>query len=439
MRDILLAAILAMTVPFAFRYAFIGVLLWTWVGIMNPHRLAYGFMHSAPVAMIVALVTFIGLFTTRDRVKPLWSVPMVVLLTLLLWMCVTTVTAFFPDDSQVQLIKVLKIQMMTFIAAAVLYKKLHIRLFIWVNVLSLGFYGVKGGIFTITSGGGSRVWGPPGGFIEGNNELALALVMTIPLMNYLRLTTPHWWIKRGLLIAMVLTAISAIGSQSRGAMLAISAMVVVLWWRGPNKLMNAMLFSLVAVVILALMPETWYERMNTIQTYEQDGSAMGRINAWQMAWNLANDRFFGGGFEVSNPFVFALYAPDPTNPLTAHSIYFQMLGEHGWVGLLLFLLLWLLTWITANGLRKGTRNDPVLGHLHLFGSMVQVSLVGYAVGGAFLSLSYFDLPYYLIVMTVVWTRWRQEYKTVDAMQKLEPPPPKKAGFVQHALWYMRTA
>lgn len=166
---------------------------------------------------------------------------------------------------------------------------------------------------------------------------------------------------------------------------------------------------------------------------------MGRINAWQMAWNLANDRFFGGGFEVSNPFVFALYAPDPTNPLTAHSIYFQMLGEHGWVGLLLFLLLWLLTWITANGLRKGTRNDPVLGHLHLFGSMVQVSLVGYAVGGAFLSLSYFDLPYYLIVMTVVWTRWRQEYKTVDAMQKLEPPPPKKAGFVQHALWYMRTA
>ena len=438
MRDILLAAIMAMTVPYAFRYAFIGVLLWTWIGIMNPHRLAYGFMHSAPVAMIVALVTFVGLFTTRDRVKTVWSPPMVILLILVLWMCVTTVTAFFPADSQVQLIKVLKIQIMTFIAAAVLYKKLHIRLFIWVNVLSLGFYGIKGGIFTITSGGGSRVWGPPGGFIEGNNELALALVMTIPLMNYLRLTTPHWWIKRGLLIAMVLTAISAIGSQSRGAMLAISAMVVVLWWRGPNKLMNAMLFSIVAVVILALMPESWYERMNTIQTYEQDGSAMGRINAWHMAWNLANDRFFGGGFEVSNKFVFALYAPDPNNPLTAHSIYFQMMGEHGWVGLSLFLLLWLATWSMANGLRKGTKGDPVLGHLHLFGSMLQVSLVGYAVGGSFLSLSYFDLPYYLVVMAVVWTRWRQEYKTVDVVQELEPLP-KKASFSQRALWYMRTA
>ncbi len=441
MRDLVILGILAATLPFVFRHVFIGVLLWAWIGIMNPHKLAFGFMHNAPVAMVVALATFIGLLTTRDRIKFDWSAPMVVLAMLVVWMCLTTAFAFFPGESLADLERVLKIQIMTFIAVAVLYKKLHIRLFIWINVLSLGFYGFKGGLFTILSGGGARVWGPPGGFIEGNNELALALIMAIPLMNFLRLTTPHVWVKRGLLVLMILSAISAIGTQSRGALLALCAMGALLWWRAPNKLVNALMLSLVGLLILAMMPESWYARMDTIQNYEEDGSAMGRINAWITMANIANDRFFGGGFEVQNAFVFGLYAPDPSNPLTAHSIYFQMLGEHGYVGLGLFLLLWLLTWRRAAALRKGTRNDPEIGALYHFGSMAQVSLVGYAVGGAFLSLAYFDLPYNLMLMVVVLARWRHERTVVEGpqAQKIEARPAAKAGFRSRLLWWIRTA
>lgn len=428
------------TFPYVFRHVFIGVLLWTWIGIMNPHKLAFGFMHNAPVAMAVALITFIGLLTTRDRVKFDWSAPMVLLAMLIVWMGLTTAFAFFPGSSMPQLIKVLKIQIMTFIAAAVLYKHMHIRLFVWVNVLSLGFYGLKGGLYTIATGGGGRVWGPPGGFIEGNNELALALIMAIPLMNFLRTTTPHNWVKRGLLLMMALSAISAIGTQSRGALLALAAMAMLLWWRAPNKMANAVLLSMVGVVILAMMPASWYERMATIQNYQDDGSAMGRINAWMTMVNLANDRFFGGGFDVQNPVVFSMYAPDPSNPLTAHSIYFQMLGEHGYVGLCLFLLIWLMAWRRAGALRKGTRKDPEIGWLYHLGSMIQVSLVGYAVGGAFLSLSYFDLPYNILVMVVVCTRWRVERKVVEGAEnqgqvKLERGTPLR----QRLLWWVRTA
>ena len=63
---------------------------------------------------------------------------------------------------------------------------------------------------------------------------------------------------------------------------------------------------------------------------------MGRINAWTMALNLAKDNFFGGGFSIYESAVFARYAPDP-EARAAHSIYFQVLGEHGFVGLFLFL------------------------------------------------------------------------------------------------------
>lgn len=439
LRDLLILGIMGATFPYVFRHVFIGVLLWTWVGIMNPHKLAFGFMHDAPVAMAVALITFIGLLTTRDRVKFEWSAPMIVLALLVAWMGLTTVFAFFPSSSLPQLVKVLKIQIMTFIAAAVLYKYLHIRLFIWINVLSIGFYGFKGGLYTIATGGGGRVWGPPGGFIEGNNELALALIMTIPLMYFLRATTSHKWVRHGLLVVMALSAISAIGTQSRGALLAISAMAALLWWRAPNKGANAVLLSMIGLVILAMMPASWYERMATIQNYQEDGSAMGRINAWMTMVNVANDRLLGGGFDVQNAYVFGMYAPDPSNPLTAHSIYFQMLGEHGYIGLGLFLLLWLLAWRGAGALRRGTRNDPEIGWLYHLGSMIQVSLLGYAVGGAFLSLSYFDLPYNILVMVVICTRWRIERQRVEESERIEARPGRSEPLRDRLLWWVRTA
>src|SRR5690606_23820369 len=111
----------------------------------------------------------------------------------------------------------------------------------------------------------------------GNNELALALVMAIPLMNYLRLVSTNRWVRRGLLAAMLLTAVSALGTHSRGALLALAGMAVVLWWRSPRRSLTIVPMILAAVAIFSFMPENWLLRMETIGTYEQDASAMGRI------------------------------------------------------------------------------------------------------------------------------------------------------------------
>ena len=127
---------------------------------------------------------------------------------------------------------------------------------------------------------------------------------------------------------------------------------------------------------------------------------MGRLNAWWMAWNLARDRFLGGGFEVITPELFARYAPNPLDLHAAHSIYFQILGEHGFVGLALFLLLWFLTWRRAGLVLRAAKGNQELVWAGRLAAMIQVSLVGYFVGGAFLSLAYFDLPYDLMVLVV---------------------------------------
>ena len=301
----------------------------------------------------------------------------------------------------------MKIDFMILISALVIHSKKQILALTWAVVISLGFYGVKGGLFTIATGGNYRVWGPEGTFIEGNNELALALIMCIPLIQVLRTEARNAWVRRGLLASMLLCAVAGLGSHSRGALVALAAMALVLWWRGKNKTMAGIFIVVMGFMMIGFLPEAWFARMNTIGEYTEDGSAMGRINAWWMAWNLAKANFFGGGFEIYSIEYFRVYAPDPEDVHAAHSIYFQILGEHGFVGLALFSILWLLTWRSAGILRKQAGKQPETLWLVNLGAMCQVSLVAYAVGGAFLSLAYFDLPYNVMLLVVAGRQWMQ--------------------------------
>ncbi len=425
MRDIVLLGIILGALPFALRYTWVAVLLWTWISLMNPHKLAYGFANGAPFAAIAAGAALVSLLFNKDRFKLPASPVVVVLVLFTLWMCLTTLLAINPGQSWLQLNKVLKIQLMTLVAMVALRERKNIELFIWVNILSIGLYGFKGGIFTLLTGGSSRVWGPPGGFIEGNNEIALALIVTIPLMNYLRMVATRGWVRLGLLVLMVLSVVAAVGTQSRGAFLALLAMGLVLWARSHRKVAAGITVAVVATVVIAFMPSTWDQRMGTIQRYEEDGSAMGRINAWQTTINLANSRPTGGGFEIYTPEIFATYAPNPADLKVAHSIYFSVLGEHGYVGLALFLLLWWLAFRIIARLRKEALAQPQTLWVHQLAGMCQVSLVGYAVGGAFLSLAYFDLPYNILVILVVSQRWLDDKQWVN--EALGTPAPATAA------------
>jgi putative inorganic carbon (HCO3(-)) transporter len=432
MRDVLVTAIVLGALPFALRRPWIGVILWTWLSIMNPHRLTWGFAYDAQFAAMAAGATMLGLFFTRDKVQLPRSGVVYMLIAFVSWMVITTVFAMYPGDSLTQLEKVLKIQLMTLVALAVLHEKQHIQMFIWINAFSIGFFGFKGGLYTIATAGGGRVWGP-GGFIGGNNEIGLAMLVVIPLLYYLYLSTTRRWIRYGLIVTMVLSAIAVLGTQSRGAFLAIIGMAGFLWWRSPRKLLPGVAIVLAGVLALAVMSDAFVARMETIKTYQEDSSAMGRLYAWATAVNVANSRPFGAGFAMYEQAVANRYGAGFTfggliNPKVlaaraAHSIYFQVLGEHGWIGLFLFLALWVLAWRRANRLRVSSRGNREMQWVHQLASMSQVALVGYAIGGAFLSLAYFDLPYNILVMIIVTQRWleRQAVQPSAAQAAMRQP------------------
>jgi putative inorganic carbon (hco3(-)) transporter len=404
MRDLALLVVIGWSFLQAFKRPWIGILCWTWLSIMNPHQLSWN-LRTMPFAAAIGGATLIGLFITKDRRDYTMSRESITLLIFMVWMCITLPFSMIWDASFELWKRVMKIDLMILVAIVLLYSKRHMMLLTWVLVISIGFFGVKGGAFTVLTGGSYKVWGPESTYIEGNNEIALAVVIVIPLMRFLQMQMQAKWAKTVMMVCIVLMAMSALGSHSRGALLAIAAMAVVLWWRGKNKLVGAVVMLVVGAALLSVMPAEWWERMNTIKTYDTDESALGRINAWWMAWNLAKSNFFGGGFYIWTGSIFQVYAPDPTDPHAAHSIYFMVMGEQGFVGLFLFLTLFTMCWLTAGTLRVKGRAQPQTQWLSDLGGMLQVSLAGYAVGGAFLSLSYWDLPYNLMILAVLGKRW----------------------------------
>ena len=422
MRDIFVAGVVFGTLPFVLARPYIGILLWTWISFMNPHRLCWGFAYDFPFAYIIALVTLVSLLISPEPKKIPWTRETVVLLIFVGWTVITTIFSVYPILAWPQLEKVLKIQLMVYVTMMVMHNKERLNLLVWVLALSLAFYGVKGGIFTILHGGIYHVKGPPNTFIGGNNEMALALIMTIPLLRYLQLTATNFWVRHAMTASMLLCAIAAIGSQSRGALLGMAIMGLFFWLKSRGKFFTGLAMAVAAALILTMMPQQWYERMATIEHYQHDASAEGRINAWHMAFNLAKDRPLGGGFEAFQPGMFAVYAPQPGNVHDSHSIYFEVLGEHGFFGLFLFLLLGLMTWRTCSWIIKRARGDPENRWAGDLAAMVQVSLVGYASAGAFLGLANFDLYYTLIAVVVLCKTVlvaRQAAREVDHAQSSE--------------------
>jgi probable O-glycosylation ligase (exosortase A-associated) len=271
-------------------------------------------------------------------------------------------------------------------------------------------------------GGVARVYGPPDSFLEENNGMGLALIVMVPLMRYLQLQATKKWQRLALGGAMLVTTFAILGSQSRGAFLGLIAMGAFLVLKSRNRWKAIWAVIVIAPLLFVFMPSSWHERIGTIETYDQDKSAMGRINAWWFAVHLAEDRpLVGGGFSTFSDRLFPIYAPNPTDVHDAHSIYFEVLGEQGFVGLAFFLGVGFAAVASCRRIRRLTENRPDLQWARDLGAMAQVSLVGFAVSGAFLGLAYFDLPWNLMLIIVLTRLLVEQAVTAPVAQASQVP------------------
>ncbi|MBP0496101.1 putative O-glycosylation ligase, exosortase A system-associated [Roseomonas indoligenes] len=399
MRDLLFAATLVALLALVVARPFAGILLWSWISFMNPHRLVWGPASELPWAMAIFAATLIGCVAAGEMRRPVWNAVTIALLGLMACFTLTSTVALGdPTAVWTKWEQIMKVLLVLLVTASMLTDRRRVHALVWVMVISLGYYGVRGGIFSIVNGGNYRVWGPAQTMITDNNHLAAAMLVTLPLMNWLRMHSAHRIVRIGLAAAMALTLLATVGSYSRGALLGLLAAAAMMWFRSKSKFVSGAVLAGCVAGAIAFMPGAWSERMNSISTYQEDGSASERLVLWDISFRLALSRpLVGSG--LTGPYTRAVVdTVAPGGPARAvHSIWFELLGENGfptffiWVGLTLSGLFY------AWRLGGMGRNRPDLAWASDFGRMAQVSIVAYLVSGTFLSLSYWDFYWTLLV------------------------------------------
>lgn len=400
MRDIALALFISGMLPYILMRPYVGLLVWSWLGYMNPNRLCYGFAISFPWVQMVAIFTLVSLAFSKDSKRIPVSSITVLLVVFFVW---TTFTTFFAVESASawqwweQFGKIL---IMVWVTLMLVRDRQRMHFLVWTIVISLGFYGLKGGLFTILKGGAYHIFGPPGTFIADNNDLAQALCMTLPLMRYLQTQSKNKMLRLALALTMILTGVAILGTYSRGGLIALAVVSGALLLKSRKRIAVLAVIGILGLTAYQFMPAKWTQRMGTLHDAEQTESAQTRIQSWKFATNVAlHSPIVGGGFNVYQSHeMWRRYGPEGSTHRAVHSIYFRVLGEQGFPGLAIFLGLLFTSWRSCSRVRKQTRESLEQRWAYDLGSMVQVSLIAFMTAGLATTSSYFDLSYQLIAI-----------------------------------------
>jgi len=419
MRDIFIVLTTLVGVGATFAWPFAGTLLWAWFSLMSPQSEAFGFAQTLPLNLIVAVAAIGRWILSREKKLLPHDALIWLSLAFLGWCTLNSFLAVDPSWSWIYWDRTWKIFALGFLVAIQVNSKVRLHALVWIIVVSLFYYGVKGGLFTILSGGHSHVYGAPGTIIGDNNQLALALLMVLPLANYLRGHSANKWVARILMLGIALTVVAVLGTYSRGGAIGLAMLAVAAWLKYRRKFSYLVLAAMIFVPALYFMPESFYQRLHSINNYNSDASFQGRVVAWHVAFDYARDHFpFGAGFYGPQlPQVFHIYYPYELQH-AAHSIYFQVLGEQGFVGLALYLLLIAATFWRSVRLSRALKDRPQEDLAELV-SMMQLGLLVFCLSGAALSMAYYDLFVLYIGMmvavsgqTVLQTRYQRQSRTL---------------------------
>jgi len=434
MRDLVLLLAVAGLVPAALFSPLCGVLTWAWVAFMSPHRQVYGIATSVPFNMIVAAITIFGLIASREKLKWKNDASIILIILFTAWFLLTTVFSLTGSASWVFFDRHWKTMLFAVLIFLVIDRRTRLHAFVLIVIASLAYYGIKGGGFVLLLGGGDRVWGPPGTEIADNNHLALALVMAIPLLNYARLQLKQRFLRYASMAAMFLMTVAVIGSYSRGGLVGLAVVLFVMFLKTKFKIPIIFVSATIIALAINFMPQEWEDRMSSLRDPLSDASFLGRVEAWEVNLRVALDRpLVGGGFQApQSREVYYTYKPDAEKPRAAHSLYFQVLGEHGFVGLFLFLGICWCALVNASRIRRMTRHRPQFGWAFDLATMIQVSIVSYMVAGLALSMAYYDVFYAMVALLAAMKR-TVEQSVASAVAKPATVPMQSGQLPQPGL------
>jgi len=416
MRDLCVFVATVAMLYFSLRNTFSAYLIWGWSGLIAINTFIYGFMVGLPYVLIFAIITLLLVVQRSDTEQHAFKLNRTIVLYIIFGIhCTLCATFAAPDlDRNWELCdNVLKTLLFCILMPMLATSRLRIHAMVIMIVLAVGFHGALDGLKFVLSGGAHNANGNQK--MGDNNHFALTISMALPLLLYLYNYSKRKIVRVSFFSNLVLTTLAVVATRSRGGLL--TMLVIALWsvMVARRKVTGLIVVGVMGVFIVSMAPASWTEKMDTINQAGEDTSFMGRVTAWKRASAIAVDNpVFGAGFHAGQALsLFPKYrykpgilgfvdTPDTAYPAASHSIYFEVLGDMGFVGLLLLLVLLMNAFVTLHEIRKMVRmqGDSVLWAGDL-ADMLAAVLIGYMFGGALLSAAYFELSYIVMMLMEV--------------------------------------
>ncbi|HEX7820678.1 MAG TPA: putative O-glycosylation ligase, exosortase A system-associated [Sphingobium sp.] len=425
MRDLIFIAFLAALFLLGAKRPFILILTYAYIDIVSPQRLTYFLLNAIPISLL-AFVASVGAWVVFDnKADTRLSLRQGLLILLLIYCGITTVNADFPVDAADKWGWVWKALVFATFLPLTLRTRLRIEALSLVMVLSASAIIINGGIKTALSGGGYGVLNlmvdNNAGMYEGSIISTVAICI-IPLILYLAkhgtIFKPDWRVKLyayGFCLACLLIPI---GTEARTGLICAAILGALMFLNVKRKMLFAVGGVFALVCAIPFLPSSFTSRMDTIGNYQGDSSASTRVQVWKWTIDYARTHPFGGGFDAyrSNSFKYDTVkqvVEDNGNvhierrtiidqARAYHSSYFEMLGEQGYPGLILWLVLHFGTMLRTFQVSRRYRNktDPEKLWIAPYALAMSQGHLIYMIGSFFVGIAFQPFVFMLLALQI---------------------------------------
>ncbi len=382
-----------------------------WVDVIKPQDLSFSFLYGKPLSLLVTVFFLLSFFLNISKIRrPASLNSTFILVFLIIWITICTFYAVAPNLAWVKYDYAVKTLIFSLFIPFVISKRQQLDFVIASFVASLSYYSLTAGFRSLLGSGGYGVQlvqtrvGDSGA--AETSTLSMLSVMIIPLVIYLIKYSDYVrgvGVVKFLLILTSFAGVAAmVGTHARTGLVGFLVLFLAFAYYYKYKARLLIAAALCVPLVLAVLPSDYLARMNTLKTANTESSALGRIVVWKWTVDyVSSSPIVGGGFlcYVANAGQLKRFIPEGTSidenedgGKAFHSIYFEALGETGYVGLLAYLYMmyrmWLLN-ITTARISSGEPSAALAVTLNL-------CLIVYATCGAFIGISYAPWIFYLL-------------------------------------------
>ena len=418
MRDLVFFIAMVFFLPLAITNAFIGFLLWGWSGLIGVNYYIFGFMSNIGYTQFFALITLFALFFFKEKNKK-YNYPVnrtaIFIAIFAMHGLVCALLAYTEVTSNWEIYNILiKNILFCLLMPLFVYDRFRIHCIVLMIVLGLSFHGVLDGLKFLSTAGVHKAQSIPK--FGDNNYLGMIILMCVPFLFYLIKYSSKKITKYAFSFVLFLNVLTIVATQSRGALSGLLVVSLIYLLKTKNKVIGIIALCFGLFFITQIASDGWKSRMQTIQSAQDDSSFLGRVRAWQVSSAIALENpVFGGGFRavqshaIWNRFKYSAgilpfveVDSETRSGIAAHSIWFEVLGDQGFVGFFLFLVLIINAFVTRNDIKKLTKKRHKVDDWAMdLANVTCVSLIAYCFCGSLLSAAYFELPYICFMLLEV--------------------------------------